>query len=399
MSEGLSGKLWPAHPKPEPDELLSSWLIRLAAANGQKLHTFCAISFPGVHLWNRDLDKGCTASFLQVMAERSGETEEHVRKTALRSFEGVLYERHNSNGNSQWILPVGVYRRTRRAYGLQYCPACLQDDREPYFRKQWRLACMTVCTKHKLCLQDHCTSCFSPVIPHRLEMGTRPRYTLETLNTCWHCRKDLIQQASTVEADEREWRAAQFVEKSLALGYTLIGEKHEPSLLVFRVLHQLLRLLSTGKSAGVLAQSVATSLHRQRPEIIWSNAKSRDLEKLRAATRRELLVLACELLDDWPQKFLDHCRRCQIWSSTVLKDFDDPPFFYESVVENHLYRILYAASEEEVVAAWAYLCKRSAEPNANSLAKLLGCPEIFRKRPHLRDLLNHYPDSLMRYRH
>jgi len=387
LPSGLSGKLWPAHLKPEPDELLSSWLIRLAAANGQKLHTFCVISFPDVHIWNRDIDKSCTDSFLQGMAARSGETEERARETSLRSFEGVLYERHNPNGNSPWILPVGVYRRTRRAFGLQYCPACLQDDREPYFRKQWRLACITVCTKHKLCLQDHCPFCFNPVVPQRLEMGTRPRYQPEPLHICSFCRKDLIQQTSLIEAEEREWHAVHWVERTLAVRYAPIGEKQEPALLVFRVLHQLLRLLSTGKRAGLLAQSVASSLHRQSPEISWPQAKCRDFEKLRATARRELLVLATELLEDWPHKFLEHCRRCQLWSSTVLKDFDEPSFFYESVVKGHLYQSVYAASEAEVAAAWAYLCKRSTEPNANSLARLLGCSEIFRKRPQLRNLL------------
>ena len=39
---GLSGRLWPAHVKPQQDELLSSWLVRLAMAHGVKLHTFSA---------------------------------------------------------------------------------------------------------------------------------------------------------------------------------------------------------------------------------------------------------------------------------------------------------------------------------------------------------------------
>jgi hypothetical protein len=31
----LTGKVWPVHLKPQEDELLSSWLTRLALAHGQ----------------------------------------------------------------------------------------------------------------------------------------------------------------------------------------------------------------------------------------------------------------------------------------------------------------------------------------------------------------------------
>lgn len=33
----LSGEIWPAHPHPLPDEILSSWTLRVAAANGVRL--------------------------------------------------------------------------------------------------------------------------------------------------------------------------------------------------------------------------------------------------------------------------------------------------------------------------------------------------------------------------
>ena len=32
IPEHLSGTIWPIHPKPLPDELLTSWMVRIARA-------------------------------------------------------------------------------------------------------------------------------------------------------------------------------------------------------------------------------------------------------------------------------------------------------------------------------------------------------------------------------
>lgn len=42
---------------------------------------------------------------------------------------------------------------------LQYCPQCLDEDTEPYYRRIWRLVPVTCCIQHELVLLDECTSC------------------------------------------------------------------------------------------------------------------------------------------------------------------------------------------------------------------------------------------------
>lgn len=39
------GELWPAHPRPLKDELLSSWIVRVIQANGIKLQTLSRMLF------------------------------------------------------------------------------------------------------------------------------------------------------------------------------------------------------------------------------------------------------------------------------------------------------------------------------------------------------------------
>lgn len=97
--------LWAIRPKPFPDEILSSWLVRLAARNSLKLHTFCRIMFSrDRHIWNRDIDKLADPEILKILARGTGATEEQTRQTTLRAYEGWIYSAHNPYGNTKWIL-------------------------------------------------------------------------------------------------------------------------------------------------------------------------------------------------------------------------------------------------------------------------------------------------------
>ncbi|MGH9908482.1 MAG: TniQ family protein, partial [Pyrinomonadaceae bacterium] len=52
----FTGTLWPVHLKPQEDELLSSWLARLALAHGQTEASFTIRVWPGRILVARDVD-------------------------------------------------------------------------------------------------------------------------------------------------------------------------------------------------------------------------------------------------------------------------------------------------------------------------------------------------------
>ncbi len=45
----------------------------------------------------------------------------------------------------------------------RYCPACLEEDLDPYFRYSWHLPFVTVCPVHRLLLRDRCPHCHAPV--------------------------------------------------------------------------------------------------------------------------------------------------------------------------------------------------------------------------------------------
>ena len=56
-------------------------------------------------------------------------------------------------------------RGRRQAAWLQFCPQCLAEDEEPYFRREWRLATTIVCARHGSRLLDRCPACGQGLAP------------------------------------------------------------------------------------------------------------------------------------------------------------------------------------------------------------------------------------------
>jgi TniQ len=383
----LLGRVWPAYSKPQDDELLSSWLVRLSMAHGLKLHTFCSLAWPGRPIRNRDIDKSADEGLLAVLSEKTDTPLERVRGTTLSAYEGVLYEKHNPFGNTLWIMPVGVYLRVRMQYGLQLCPRCLAEDKEPYFRRRWRLAFVTVCGKHGVALNDRCPRCGEAVNFHRNELGLRNKYAATSMTLCHACRFDLRTVGESSERGSLKVEAAatevEFQEGLLnaVRDEWIVVDGQEPvySYFFFRVLRQLMQMVATRKrSAALRAAAIA---RWDVPAFTTSfSDNSRVLERLDIDARRRLLAIARYMLEDWPDRFVEYCEANRVWSLTLPQDLDDVPYWYWRVVTKHQYLYPYCPSNEEIDSAVAYLRARNRPLNKKSISELLGVTAVHRKR-------------------
>jgi hypothetical protein len=380
---GLSGKVWPAHVKPRRDELLSSWLVRLAAAHSQKLHTFCALVWTRrKQIWNRDIDKCADSGLLDVLAEKTSTPPKRVARTTLAAYEGYLYERHNPYGNTRWVMPVGVYHRTRRGYGLQFCPRCLAEDSDPYYRRAWRLAFVTFCERHRCPLFDRCPRCGAAVNFHRSELGDRRKWVSESVTLCHACRYDLRETPVARVESPANCRVLQFqgtLTGALRRGWIEVnGCGPVYSHLYFTVLHQLMKVCATGKRAAGLREAVARELKIEAPPRL--TVSCRDIERLDVSGRRELLDMARHLLDEWPDRFVRLCETYNVWSAALLRELEPAPFWYWRVVHDHLYRVSYTPSDEEIRSVVQYITRTGGIPYRRAISKCLGMNDVFRKR-------------------
>lgn len=153
---------------PYGGELLSSYLVRSALLHGSTPYRFYNLLWPGRPVWNRDTDRISDQAWLGELALASGADASMLAGATLRDFALRLSGSIGGTGDIPFILSLGVFHRTRRLHGLQYCPQCLNED-IPYawFRKQWRVGFIVACQRHGNRLLDACPNCDAPIVPHR----------------------------------------------------------------------------------------------------------------------------------------------------------------------------------------------------------------------------------------
>lgn len=328
----LSGQVWPAHPQPQEDELLTSWLIRSARANATKLHTFTQITAPGHDVWNRDIDKSASDDLLEAMTHKTGLTLGTLRGLTLRSYEGRLYRKLNTNGNCAWLLSLGVYHRERKRHGLQVCPKCLAES-VPYYRKRWRLGFVTVCSKHRIRLLDACPKCKRPIVFHRRDFGNdKVMPSTKPITLCFNCGYDLRRSRRRKLADEDVLAFQEKLLRTLSSSYATLPEHGKiESVAYFDGVRQLLTVLMGLRHAGPFASYVA-----ERVGVCTSdydlNDTSNDLEYQPLVNRHRLMKMAVWLFEDWPKRFIRAYAQVGMAPSYVLADVDDVPAWLEDTV-------------------------------------------------------------------
>jgi len=370
--------LWAAHPEPQNDELLSSWLVRIAAANYQKLHPFSKAAFPGFEVWNRDVDRLAPTPILQRVSEGTATAIERVKETTLANFEGLLFEHHNARGNCAWILPLGVFHRIRLKRGLQFCPLCLADEPH-YFRRVWRLAFVTVCVRHAVVLYDQCPHCQEPINCHRGERGDRNDREVDgAMTRCHLCRGDLL-----VEAKPKRRRdvvdVCMYQEKwldALFRGHTrLPNEIVLYSHLFFSGLRILFQNIATGRAGEGIRR--AMSIGTWSPD--WPEG-IRSIERLNVVDRFELALRAGRLLEDWPNRFVSHGLNAGLVSSDLIGQLKSVPFWYFRVIDEHFNAGTYSPTLPEIGNAIEYLRGRKERVTRTAVSRILGVSDAVRKR-------------------
>jgi len=101
IQHGLSGRLWPAHPHRQEDELLSSWFVRSAYGNCLKTQSFGTQTFGRrAFVMTRDIDRCSTDAHIEMLSSCTGSSQEDLREGMLTAYESRVFERHSPFGNT-----------------------------------------------------------------------------------------------------------------------------------------------------------------------------------------------------------------------------------------------------------------------------------------------------------
>ncbi|WP_417703439.1 TniQ family protein [Rheinheimera aquimaris] len=316
----LSGTVWPAHPRPLPGEALSSWFIRCAHANGMKAQTFAVRNFGHQRqLWNRDIDRFAPDWLLQTMSEHTGTPLAQVKKMTALLFEGRLFQTKNPSGQLRWWLPLNMYHRTYRNFGIQYCPQCLAEDAIPYFRLGWRLAFYTFCPKHQIMLHDRCHHCQLPVAFHRVELGKANLFDAGDLNHCWSCNS-LLSDAPKVSVNK--WHKRPFTQwetllKIVDRQFRDCGPFNKARLILW---HQMCRLIVSENLAPDLQRYICNVVKQPVLELV-KNRKA--FEQRDISDRHYVLGLAAWISDACAERKLRTAiQKRKLPSNQVYRDLE-----------------------------------------------------------------------------
>lgn len=359
-----------------PDELLSSWLVRIANVYQIKLHTLCHAIWPYKQIWTRNIDNSVDDEIINTLSDYTATPYNRIYNMTLKSFQGNIFEKHIQNGNTKWVLPLGRYHRINKMPGQQFCQLCLKEDIIPYYRRSWRLGFITSCSKHKTILQNTCSQCGSPINFHRIPTES------DSLIVCSECKSKFIE--STYVSSKASSKLSQFqriIQTTMENGWIDIpGTGPVYSHLFFDVLHQILKILSTGKIANTIRSIVCSEANLPFFEVDF-DSKLRMIERLDTLTRANLLTLAAWLVADWPDRFVWIFKNNKVYQSPLLKDFNNAPFWYWYVVHYKLNGATYSPTDLEIIAAKQFLRSSGRPFTKTELAKVLGASDPFRKHP------------------
>lgn len=320
--------LFPAFIKPEPSELFSSWVVRLAHEHYMKVHTFTAFNFPDKQFWNRDIDRSVTDDLINQLALRNNCSFDTAYQTSLRSYEGLLFERHNEKTTSKWIMPLGIYHRTWKHKGLMYCSECLKKDKEkPYYRKQWRLSLSVVCIECKCFLRDCCINCGAPVSFFRSELGHKLKDPSNSIGCCYNCGFDLS-KSKYLPADDEILNIQKQIYSIIRYGY---NQQIIYPLQFFEVLKYFLKIFTGNRTMSHSAQKEIAGLMNLNYNVPKGGYNCR-FDTLSIYDRSTALRMAFWLLEDWPVRFIEFFKSISCYSSDLFRDFENIPFWYWSVV-------------------------------------------------------------------
>ncbi|MBC7905928.1 MAG: TniQ family protein [Rhodospirillaceae bacterium] len=139
------GRCWPGRPRPLPDEIFSSWFVRVAGANGLTAAELYGTLFPrALKRLSSDLYHVAPVDIVGALVAGTGLDEATVRSTTLAAWAGKIFDPEDVTFALHWLPPIGN-DLSRQTFGQQFCPLCLAEDDVLIFRRRWRLKFVVAC--------------------------------------------------------------------------------------------------------------------------------------------------------------------------------------------------------------------------------------------------------------
>ncbi len=282
----------------------------------------------GQEIWFRDIDRQAPDWLVRALSEHTGAGVRQIRRASLLDYRGVLYRRYHWSGHQYWLLPLNMVDTSYHHAGMQYCPLCLAEDKEPYFRKRWRVAFYTMCTMHQCMVHDRCPACGAPVAFHRREMGKFSQVDAGLITQCHACDFDLRESKVVAPKIYDESATQTWLPTLRMLEGNGVDARYNVGF--FAVLHQLCKIMLTHYSHVHLQQYVVGKIGAP---VVLLRPKHESYEHYSLEERHVVIQLAMWLLADPETRIIDAWKNKAVRYNVLKKDFKPRPRWYRDIVE------------------------------------------------------------------
>lgn len=281
------------------DELVTSWIVRLAYQSGLTPYEFVSLVLDSYSIWCRDTDLYLGEKQLQQLAAVTGIEANSLVAHGFETF-GLTPDRAITPG----ILSYGIYHRKRRRHGLQYCPFCLLEGLVPFHRREWRFALQFGCDEHGVRLLDGCPHCDAPLMPHR-------NFDASMIN-CSECHGGLAAEALALT--EGQWEACHAVRQIFLGEDFVVGAARVP----LQEIILATRLLFSFVTSKRMPTELADEFECAASELPSRRKLFDTLETSRIGVRAWAIPICLSMLEAWPDYFVKACHLFDVSQTDVM---------------------------------------------------------------------------------
>lgn len=345
----------PFVPRPFPQELFSSWLLRVARANCVSLEEL-TLGFHSAYpkaARRSSLDTGLDAEFLKFLA--------HFCRLPVATLRRLTLETHMANLERVLFLRCATgsssARLSTQRLGYGFCPSCITQQSLVHVPWEWSLACLLHCPIHGTTLLIGCPACGdpdplpfgSPSVRHSVRCETCSAHLLETPCPATHGFR------TSALAVEQAYRATLF---GASPNPALLGEVNGRQLRLF--VDDLVEMLSRYRGDALASQHTARRESALLPrdtimavvsQLVWNASSNCDAYERRKRSRRSLKLWSSVLSPlaqedakrlevasrSWPP--ILRRRFASAFAKQIRKFFPGPPFRRQPLRPGFPYKI------------------------------------------------------------
>lgn len=367
MNEGLQGYKLPAKTRPLPDELLFSWIARLALSNASEPMTFSQITLPGQNIWSNSVNGGRQFYSAKILSQLVDLPEKNILYliTHYRLSKSYIFEEQNYG--RYILLKSNIVGNNPRNNWLQFCPICFKEDDIPYYRTYWRLSILTVCHKHHCRLLNCCPECNSPINLSKLSEQYRE------ISSCYNCNCNFkLAPTEILPSNDPIFHLANMIMDGFNSGWVKINSQ---TIIMFPLfcsgLWILLKPFFNNKYV-VQYTNYFTNLSHHND---YNTREKKLLSKFNGLTiehRHNLLAAVSKLLETWPKNFIQFARTTKLPQVAFAVHSNSPPYWLIKQLKKHTNKQPYRVNNTEFESGALYLLNHNYSITFGNVAEALG---------------------------